>query len=504
MVPAAPPPTTDTHRLATLDRRHVWHPFTAMHQWQQTPPLVIDAAEGFELIDTDGRRYIDGVSSLWCNVHGHRVPAIDDAVRGQLGKVAHTTLLGLASTPSIALAERLVQLCDRHLHQPSAINHQPLRRVFYSDAGATALEVAFKMAVGYWHHVGRPDKRRFIGLEGAYHGDTTGSMSVGYTPLFHQPFVSMVFDVDAFPHCDPLRQRAAAGLPAPPPDAWPSDHEPTMAALADRALDALSAHLDAHADATAAIVIEPVMQGAAGMIAQPPSFLRRVADLAHAHDVLLIADEVATGFGRTGTMFACEHEGVTPDILCLAKGISGGYLPLAATLTTDAIHDAFTHADPAEAHRRTLYHGHTYTGNPLACAAALASLDLFHTPTPSPEQRSDQGPDDLPLLTHARHNAAHLRARLATLHDHPHVADVRQRGLMVGIELAQGTGTDYRPFDPARRVVAGLCDAMRAAGVIVRPLGDVLILMPAPAMPTATLDRLLDVVLDTLTRFGTP
>ena len=483
----------DKNRLAALDHAHVWHPFTPMRQWCAEPPLVIDAADGDFLIDTDGRRYLDGTSSLWCNVHGHRVPTIDQAIRDQLDRVAHTTLLGLASTPSIELAAELIKRAPlRSPHTPAhaCVEAGPLTRVFYSDAGATALEVAFKMAVGYWFHTGRPEKHKFIGLAGAYHGDTTGAMSVGFSELFHRPFLSMVFPVTSFPAPDALRF-AAARAPARTAsdkacvEAWPSENPAILNPLTHHCLTTLEQLLTERSHETAAIVIEPVMQGAAGMIPQPPGFVRAVADLARKHDVLLIADEVATGFGRTGKLFACEHDGVTPDILCLAKGISAGYLPLAATLTTDRIYDAFT-GELSE--RRTLYHGHTYTGNALACAAGLASLRLF---------------DETDLLAKINDDAAYIAGRLDALRDprdFPHVLDVRQRGLMIGIELGRSRDSSgvAEPFDFAKRTAANLCKRMRDHGVILRPLGDVLVLMPIPAMQRDNLARLLDVAIDHL------
>jgi len=497
-----------SNRLAQLDHRHVWHPFTPMRQWRESPPLVIERARGFHLFDTDGNRYIDGVSSLWCNVHGHRVPRIDQAIREQLDRVAHTTLLGLASPPSIEFAAMLCEKVNAEL-QPPTTNHQPLTKVFYSDAGATAVEVAFKMAVGYWHHTGKPEKNKFIGLAGAYHGDTTGSMSVGFSELFHKPFISMVFDVKTFPAPDATR--ADHILPSPPAPAggtaasgtaasgtaasgtaaggtatesqahFPSEDAALNAALMSHCLTALDNLLNDQADHTAAVVIEPVMQGAAGMICQPPGFVKGVRELCDKHHVLLIADEVATGFGRTGTFLACEHDQVTPDILCLAKGITGGYLPLAATLTTDPIEQAFT--GPPDAYPpKTLFHGHTYTGNPLACAAAIASLKLF---------------DEHNLLEHAQKSAQLIADKLATLRDHPHVIDIRQRGLMVGIELGKERNAS-EPFDFARNSGAQLCKAMLPQGLIVRPLGNTLVLMPAPAMDHETLTHMLDIVVGTI------
>jgi adenosylmethionine-8-amino-7-oxononanoate transaminase len=459
---------SDTARLVALDQAHVWHPFTPMRQWSQSAPLVIERGEGPWLIDTDGRRHIDGVSSLWCNVHGHCVPAIDRAIRDQLDRIAHTTLLGLASVPSIELAARLCALVPRGLS-----------RVFYSDAGATALEAAFKMAVGYWHHLGQPRRTRFIGLREAYHGDTVGAMSVGFSDLFHKPFVSMVFPVTSFANPDACRPPEGLKSSSPKSDRWPSEDLALADSLLAHCLSDLDRLLQQQGDDTAAVVIEPVMQGAAGMICQPAGFVRGVRELCDRHSVLMIADEVAVGFGRTGRMFACEHDGVTPDILCLAKGITGGYLPLAATLATDAVFDAFC-GEPHE--RRTLYHGHTYTGNPLACAAAMASLDLF-------EQTN--------LLDHINASAAIIADRLGELRDHPHVLDVRQRGVMVGIELCRDRAT-AEPFDFSKRTGAALCMSMREQGLIVRPLGDVIVLMPVPAMPHDVLHRMLDIVVGTL------
>lgn len=516
---AAPPPSTRAARLAQQDRAHVWHPFTPMRQWCAGDPLVIERGDGVTLYDTDGRAYFDGVSSLWCNVHGHRVPAIDRAVRDQLDRIAHTTLLGLASPPSITLAARLSCLtrrrldgtCDAHqaAHKPLSAEELPpgehplvaaptLNKTFYTDAGATALEVAFKMAVGHWHHRGKTRKTGFIGLEGAYHGDTNAAMSIGYSDLFHRAFKSMAFDVDWFPAPDAVRppkgfaaaERVGRACNADPL-AWPSEDPDLGAALADHCLARLERLLEAQADRTAAIVIEPVMQGAAGMVCQPPGFVRRVAELAKRHNVLLIADEVAVGFGRTGAVFACEHDRVIPDILCLAKGLTAGYLPLAVTLTTDTIYESFC-GEPDE--KKTLYHGHTYTGNPLACAAALAGLDLFESPT--------HGSDD--LIAHTQKSAQLIRKHLHPLRDAKNVRDVRQRGLMVGIELCKnrhggpnGNGAP-EPFDFSKRTGAAVCTALRGKGIIIRPLGDILVLMPIPATPHDELTRFVDTVVETV------
>src|SRR5690349_5687613 len=305
-----------TTELQTLDKQYVWHPFTHMKQWlsDDHQPLVITAAEGMYLIDSDGNRYLDGVSSLWCNVHGHRVPEIDAAVRAQLDKVAHSTMLGLASEPAILLAERLMKIVPPNL-----------KKVFYSDAGATATEVAFKLAAQYWFNVGKPEKNEFIGFTEAYHGDTVGAMSIGRVPAFHKPYFPMLFKVHFAP--TPYVYRSA----------FPDDPEQVKGkCLAD-----LEKILQQNAPRIAAICIEPIVQGAGGMIIQPDGFLREVRRLATQYEVLLICDEVATGFGRTGKMFACEHEEVQPDLMCVAKGISGGYLPLAATFATQKLFDAF-------------------------------------------------------------------------------------------------------------------------------------------------------------------
>jgi len=370
-----------------------------------------------------------------------------------------------------------------------------LNKVFFSDAGATALEVAFKMAVGYWYHTRRPRKNQFIGLAGAYHGDTTASMSVGYSELFHKPFLSMVFKTHWFPAPDAARARAILLDGAPPhaTDRFPSEDAALNDALQRHCLCELEKLLQQHAHRTAAIVIEPVMQGAAGMICQPPGFVRGVAKLARQYDVLLIADEVATGFGRTGAMFACAHEPITPDILCLAKGLTGGYLPVAATLCTDEIEQAFC-GELDE--NKTLYHGHTYTANALGCAAALASIDLFNQPIgPAPD-----------LLTHINRSAAIIADRLNSLRtgpNHRHILDIRQRGLMVGIELCRDrlAPAGPEPFDFSRRTAAALCHAIRDRGLIIRPLGDVIILMPIPAMPHGQLHRLLDIVIEAIQRW---
>ncbi|HSV15626.1 MAG TPA: adenosylmethionine--8-amino-7-oxononanoate transaminase, partial [Tepidisphaeraceae bacterium] len=318
-----------TDHLRAKDKQHLWHPFTPMSLWDKSDPLVITAAQGMHLIDSDGNRYLDGVSSLWCNVHGHRVPEIDAAVRAQLDKVAHTTMLGLSNEPAILLAERLMRIVP-----------QNLKKVFYSDAGATATEIALKLAAQYWFNIGRGEKCEFVGFAEAYHGDTFGAMSVGRTATFHKPYFPLLFKTHF----------------APSPYVYRSDTPHDPAAVGDRCLSELETILQQHGSRIAAVCIEPIVQGAGGMIVQPDGFLRGVRELCSKYGVLMIADEVAVGFGRTGRMFACEHESVEPDLMCVAKGISGGYLPLAATFATQQIFDAFL-GEPWEG--RTFYHGHT-------------------------------------------------------------------------------------------------------------------------------------------------
>ena len=446
-----------TAELRELDRQHLWHPFTPMSLWNESDPLVIVAAEVMHLIDSDGNRYLDGVSSLWCNVHGHRVPEIDNAIRAQLDRVAHSTLLGLASEPSILLAGRLMKIVPRNL-----------KKVFYSDAGATATEIAFKLAAQYWFNVGRPQKNEFVGFAEAYHGDTVGAMSIGRMPTFHRPYFPMLFKVHF----------------APSPYVYRSQTPDDPEKVKDQCLAALQTILNEHGRNIAAVCIEPIVQGAGGMIVQPEGFLRAVREMTREHEVLLIADEVAVGFGRTGRMFACEHEGVEPDLMCTAKGITGGYLPLAATFATQQIFDAFL-GDPSEG--KTFYHGHTYTGNALACAAAMASLDLF-------EKRD--------LLTKVRQKSVALARMLDRLKALPHVGEVRQKGFMVGIELVQDKAT-RQPFDPRLRIGAKVCQAVRKHGVILRPLGDVVVLMPPLAMELDDLEKIVHAVyLETVNLYG--
>lgn len=421
--------------LVALDDAYVWHPFTPHSVYRDEDPLMVVAAEGNYLIDADGGRYLDGVASLWCNLFGHRRPEIDRAIVEQLGRIAHSTFLGNSSAPAVLLAKRLVDLAP-----------EGLTRVFFSDNGSTAVEVALKIAYQYWQQVdgGRERQRTmFVALGNAYHGDTVGSVSVGGIPLFHERYRSLLFDtVRAHsPYC----YRCPLGKS---PDSCATD----CAADVERLIGE-------NGDRVAAVVIEPGVQGAAGMITQPEGYVRRVADAARKAGALLILDEVAVGFGRSGRMFACEREGVSPDFLCLAKGLTGGYLPMAATLTTEKIFQAFL-GDPAEG--KTFFHGHTYTGNQLAAAAAHATLDIFER-----ERIVDSIQPKIDLL------GAHL-ARLRAL---PSVGDIRQYGLAAGVELVADRAT--KAVYPANeRRGMRVCRAAKKHGVFLRPLGDTIILMP--------------------------
>lgn len=444
-----------THaELRKWDNAHVWHPFAPMSVYRAEGPPIITDAEGFFLIDAAGNRYLDGVSSLWCNVHGHRVPEIDAAIRAQLDRVAHSTLLGLGGEAPIQLAHELARRAP-----------EGLTKVFYSDSGATAVEAALKMAFQY--HRQRRDGSRtrdtFLAIGEAYHGDTVGAVSVGGVELFHAAYRPLLFPTMRVPA--PVRRLAPPGI----------DADAHIASC----LEQLERALAQHADRIAAVVIEPIVQGASGILVHEPGYLRLTRELTRRHDTLLIADEVAVGFGKTGALFACELENVAPDFLCLAKGLTGGYLPVAATLTTECIFDAFL-GEVSE--RRTFYHGHTYTGNPLGCAAGLASLELFDT---------RRVLDNVALI------ANHMAERLAVLKRHPHVAEVRQKGVMIGIELVMDRDGDRPyPFTEGRGRQVTL--AARKKGVIIRPLGDVVVLMPACAMPLELVDNLIDVALESI------
>lgn len=440
-------------RLKKSDRTLIWHPFTQMKEYAGEDAPIIAAGEGCYLTDISGRRYLDGISSLWVTVHGHRVPALDRAIQEQLRKIAHSTLLGLGNVPSILLAERLVEIA------PSG-----LERVFYSDNGSTGVEIALKIAFQYWHNTGVPEKKRFLSFYNAYHGDTLGAVGVGGSELFHSIYGPLVVSSLKVPsaYC----YRCPYGGPGPQE-------------CGRECFDAVTRMIDRHAGELAAVIIEPVIQGAAGMLTWPQGYLSHLRKLCDTYGILLIADEVATGFGRTGRLFACEHEGVSPDLMVVAKGITGGYLPLAATLTSKRIFDAF-YAEYEEL--KTFFHGHTYTGNPLACAAALANLSLF---------------EEEAVLERLRPKIKRLEELLHDFMELPHVGDIRQAGFMVGIELVKDKKTKA-PFPLARRTGRRVILKAREKGVIIRPLGDVLVLMPPLVIPEEDLRRLCTVVAESI------
>jgi adenosylmethionine-8-amino-7-oxononanoate aminotransferase len=442
--PADPAPTATpaTDLLRAWDREHVWHAFTQMQEYE---PLLIERGTGAWLVDVDGTRYIDGSASMWCNVHGHRHPRLDAALEAQLGRVAHTTNLGLSNPTTVEFARRLVEVAP-----------PGLEKVFFTGDGSSAIETALKMAFQYWRQAepARSERTRFIALGEAYHGDTLGAIGVGGVDRFTALFAPLTY--------------AAIRVPSP---GGPCPHTGRPAPTLDEALAAVEVTLAAHAHETAALVMEPLVQAAAGIWVHPPGFLRGVADLCRRHDVLLVLDEVAVGFGRTGTLFACEQEGVAPDFLCLAKGLTAGYLPMAATLTTERVWRAFLgpHGD-----RRTFFHGHTYGGNPLAAAVGLESLNVF---------RDERVLESLPP------KIARLREHVARIAPLEHVGAVRQCGLMAGIDLVadKGSGAAY-PWQEKRGMRA--CLAARAQGALMRPLGDTVVLMPPLCVTLDEIDQL--------------
>jgi adenosylmethionine-8-amino-7-oxononanoate aminotransferase len=439
--------TDELIRLRRLDRTAVWHGFTQMAEYE---PLVIERAEGCWLTDIEGRRLLDGVSSLWCNVHGHQHPKINQAIRDQLDRVAHVTGLGMSNIPAIHLAEKLLSIA------PPSLKH-----VFYECDGSSAVEVAIKMAYQYWRHREGPLSKRntFIAMGEAYHGDTVGGVSLGGMDVFHRVFRKLLFNVIRGP-CPSLFRIPANVRGLDPCEDY---------------LQQIEQILSAHADEIVAVVIEPLVQGAAGIIVHPRGFLTGVRELTMRYGVLLICDEIATGFGRTGKMFACEHEGVAPDLMCIGKGLTGGYLPMAATLASGEVFDAFL---GKTAEGKQFFHGHTFGGNPLAAAAALASIDLFHQEH---------------TLANVAERALQVAQRLQLLVDHPHVGDIRQLGLMIGIELVADRATNS-PFPSASLIGRRVCRKALENGVWIRPLGDVLVLMPPLSIRADEIDFLLEVV----------
>jgi adenosylmethionine-8-amino-7-oxononanoate aminotransferase len=421
-----------------------------MQEWEQEEPLIIERGRGSYLFDLQGRAYLDGTSSIWVNLHGHRHPALDRALKRQLGKIAHSTFLGLSNPPAIELARELIRIVPKGL-----------TRVFYSDNGSTAVEVALKMAVQYWQqrHPEAGPKQRFLRLNLAYHGDTIGAVSVGNIDLFHGRFKPLLFPT----------------LEAGPPHCYRCPLRLTYPSCGMACLDPIEEMLKARHRELAGLVIEPLVQAAAGMIVHPPGYLKRIRELCTRYNVLLIADEVATGFGRTGKMFACQHEGITPDFMAVSKGLTGGYMPLAATLTTEEIYRGFL---GKYEEFKTFFHGHSYTGNPLGCAVALENLRIFR------RERT---------LLRLRPKVAALARWLEPLTALPHVGEIRQRGMMVGIELVLDRATK-EPYPLATRIGHHVAVEARRNGLLLRPLGNVIVLLPPLSVSLAELKRMVAIV----------
>ena len=437
----------DADHWRSRDLAVLWHPCTQMREHQtgdhrDTLPLVpIERGDGAWLIGRDGRRYLDAVSSWWTNLFGHAEPRIAAAIAAQAGKLEHVILAGFSHQPAVELAERLLAIAPRE-HAAQQPGRAPLAKVFYADNGSAGVEVALKMAFHWFHNRGEHRRRKFIALENGYHGETLGALAVGDVPLYRRVYA-------------PLLTEAVF---APSPDAYLAAPGESPSQCAERAADALRVLLERHAGEICALILEPRVQCAGGMRMHDPLYLQRARHLCDAHRVFLIDDEIATGFGRTGSLFACEQAGIQPDLLCLSKGLTGGFLPLAAVLATQAIYDGFLD----DSRERAFLHSHSYTGNPLACAAALASLAIFDS-------------DD--VLARNRVTAARMAELAAPIAAHAHVADVRQAGMIVAFELTQH-GDKRTPFDPARRIGLHAYRAALERGVVLRPLGDILYWMP--------------------------
>jgi adenosylmethionine-8-amino-7-oxononanoate transaminase len=453
-------PSKKSDAWRARDRKVLWHPFTQQKAWMEEEFPVIVRGRGSTLIDADGRKYLDGVSSLWCNIHGHGRRDINAAMKRQLERISHATFLGLTNPPAIELAEKLIGIAPRGL-----------TRVFYSDNGSTAVEVALKMAFQYWRQNGEPGRTKFICLDGGYHGDTLGAVSVGGIELYHAIYKPLLFRTIKAPATYAYRCNRGTH---------------SLSDCGTHRLQEIETILKARAHEVAAFVIEPLIQGAGGMITQPPGFVTAISRLCTKHGVLLIADEVLTGFGRTGAMFACDREAVTPDFLALSKGLTGGYLPLAATLTTEKIYRGFLGAFKD---RRTFFHGHTYTGNPLACAAALAAIDLF---------TRDRTIEKLKKKIHR------FGDLLQGLQGIPQVGEIRTCGLIAGVEIVQDPAKKA-PYPPELRMGHRMMQEARKRGVILRTLGDTVVLMPPLSITQAELGKLVGVTIDAVKAVvGTP
>ncbi|MCB4792519.1 MAG: adenosylmethionine--8-amino-7-oxononanoate transaminase [Elusimicrobia bacterium] len=451
----------NTQKLINDDKRYIWHPFTQMADWAKDDPskaLVIERGKGNYLYDTSGRKYIDGVSSLWVTVHGHNNTNINNAIKAQLSKIAHSTFLGLTHEPAIKLGKELVKIVP-----------DGLTRVFYSDNGSTSVEIALKMAYQYWKHKGDKNRNSFLSLKNAYHGDTIGSVSVGGTDLFHKAFKNLLFKTYFAPspycfRCEHRVQSSEFGVRSKN-----LKHHCKLMGCSGQCIAGVESILKKHGKEIAGGIVEPMIQGASGMLTMPPGYMKEFEKIIKKYGILLICDEVATGFGRTGRMFACEHENIKPDLMCVAKGITGGYLPLAATFATEKIYKAFL---GRYEEFKTFFHGHTYTANPLGCAAALANLEIFK---------------DDKVLNKIQDKIKCLEKELQNLKYLEFVGDIRHIGLMAGIELIKsidiGKGRNkgknrIEDFEARDKIGAKVCAQCRNYGVLLRPLGNVIVLMP--------------------------
>ncbi|MEW6675332.1 MAG: adenosylmethionine--8-amino-7-oxononanoate transaminase [Nitrospirota bacterium] len=464
----------ENRHLEDLDKKYIWHPFTQMKEWLEEKTIIISEGRDCFIKDIYGRWYLDGVSSLWVNIHGHRKKEIDDAIKNQLDSISHSTLLGLSNIPAIKLAEKLIMIVqksrraeeqkkDGKTSELQDFRSSELSKVFYSDNGSTAVEIALKMAFQYWKHKGIHGRHKFLSLNNAYHGDTIGAVSVGGIDIFHRTFSPLLFKT----------------YKAPSPYCYRCEFDKSYPDCKFVCLNRMEEILKSHSKKIAAVIIEPIVQAAGGMIVSPPGYLKGVHDLCTRYNVLMIADEVATGFGRTGRMFACEHEDVMPDIMCLSKGITGGYMPLAATLTTDEIYNAFLGEFKDF---KTFFHGHSYTGNPLACAAALACLDLFEKEK---------------TLKNLQPKIEILKAWFKEVLNLQHVGDVRNKGLMIGIELVRDKKTK-EPYDWAEKIGWRVAYHARDNGVFIRPLGNVIVIMPPLSISEQNLNQLLKIIRDSI------
>ena len=436
----------DRETLIAWDKDYLWHPFTQMRDWLAEDPVIIERGDGVYLFDVEGNRYIDGIASMWTNVHGHNHPNLNAAIRNQLDKISHSTLLGYSNIPAIQLAQKLVEIT------PIGLN-----KVFYSDNGSTAVEIALKMAFQYWQHKGQPEKNLFIRFDKAYHGDTVGAMSVGGIESFHHTFNSLLFK--SIRVSDSETNYSSKSTTDKTKTRW---------------LNAVDRAFSDHPGQIAGIILEPLIQGAGGMILSPTGYLKELSELVKKRETLLIVDEVMTGFGRTGKMWACEHENVTPDILCAAKGLAAGYMPLAATLTTDEIYNAFL-GEYSEL--KTFFHGHTFTGNPLACAVALENIAIF--------EREN-------LLDRLQVTIRHFTKRLQEFYALAHVGDVRVCGMAAGIEIMDDPDNSI-PYPFEEKMGISVCKTALSEGAILRPLVNTIVLMPPLNISIPELDSLLEI-----------